>query len=175
MNKRRLIGTCYLIQILLVFSLVSRAGASEIPNDARLLLEKREEAVKAIDRRLVEELEKLKVAHTKRGDLESANAIVALIKQYQADLGIAKDEPSQIARLVGVWRRDTDKTTLQFNPDGTGMWNNRDMFRVSYNAKSDQFEIKSPRWEVNTMKFDDAGTTLIGKNSGGAFKLTRIK
>ena len=175
MNKKRLIEICYLIQILLVFPLVSHASGSEVPNDARLLLEKREEAVKAIDRRLVEELEKLKLANTKRGDLESANAIAALIKQYRADQDIAKDEPSQIARLVGIWRRDTDKTTLQFNADGTGMWNNRDMFRVTYNAKSDQFEIKSPRWEVNTMKFDDDGTILIGKNSGGAFKLTRIK
>ena len=175
MNKSHQIRTCYLIQILLVFSLVSLTGASEVPNDARLLLEKREEAVKAIDRRLVGELEKLKVAHTKRGDLESANAIVAIIKKYQADQGIPKDESSQIARLVGVWRRDTDKSTLQFNADGTGLWNNRDIFRVTYNAKSDQLEMRSPRWEVNTMQFDDTGTTLMGKNSGGAFKLTRIK
>ena len=164
MNKRRLIEICYLIPILLVFSLMSHASGSEVPNDARLLLEKRDEAVKAIDRRLVEELEKLKVAHTKRGDLESANAVVALIKKYKTD-----------ARLVGVWKRDTDGATLQFNADGTGLWNNHDMFTVTYNPKSDQFEMRSPRWEVNTMRFDDTGTILIGKNSGGAFRLTRTK
>ena len=173
MKKIHQVLTCYLIQILLALLLVSHAGASELPSDARLLLEKREKAVKAIDRRMVEELEKLKAAHAKRGDLDSANAIVELMKQYQDDQGNAKEDSSPMARLVGVWRRDTDNTTLLFNSDGTGMWNNRDMFSVTYNAKSEQFELKSPRWETSTMWFDAAGKILIGKNSAGAFKLTR--
>jgi hypothetical protein len=175
----RPIVTCCLIQILFFFSIVSPASGSDVPKDARLLLEKREAAVKAIDQRFVEELKKLKVAHTKRGDLESANAIVELINKYETEQGIAKhessDESSQIARLVGVWKRDVDGNLFQFNADGSGIFANRNMFQVTYNPQTDQFEVRSPHWELNTLRFDDTGTILIGYNSGGAYKLTRTK
>jgi hypothetical protein len=81
-------------------------------------------AVKAIDRRLVEELEKLKLAHTKRGDLESANAIVALIKQYEVDQGITKKEdskPSNVLDLIGTewtWERPGVVETIEFKRHG---------------------------------------------------------
>jgi len=167
-----------LLQTLLLISSISCICGSELPNDAIELLEKRDEAVKAIDRRLVEELDKLKLKHTKKGDLDSANAIVTLIEKYSSDEDIAKTESAQIARLVGTWKRDYDGGSFVFNEDGTGIFNGRDKFRVTYDPKKDQFEMKSPRWRVaNPIRFDHASDAevLLGKHHEGSYKLTRIK
>ncbi len=154
----------YFIQVLSVLSLASLAQGSELPDDARQLLEKRDEAVKAIDRQFAEELEKLKTAHTKRGDLDSANAIAALISS------------TQIARLTGVWKRDYDSSLFEFDAEGGGVWGGRDKFRVIYDPKMDLFELKRPQWDMNTIRFSAAGDTLIGTIKGGrSYKLTRIK
>ena len=166
----------YFIQALSVLSLASLAQGSELPVDARQLLEKRDEAVKAIDRRFAEELEKLKTAHTKRGDLDSANAIVALIDKYKADQSNQKDSSTQIALLAGVWKRDYDSSLFEFDAEGGGVWGGRDKFSVIYDPKMDHFELKRPQWDMNTIRFSAAGDTLIGTIKGGrSYKLTRIK
>ena len=141
MKQMRLIKTASLIQILFVFSIVSLASGSELPSDARLLLEKREKAVKAIDQRLVEELEKIKVAHTKRGDLESANAIMELIQSIDGDV-----ESKYLKKLVGTWKRDTDGTFFEFDGRGGGMWNGRDAFTVTYDVEKRQYTVMAKIW-----------------------------
>lgn len=64
--------------LLLLITLVS---ASELPDDVQRLIDKRSEAVAQINLKFVRELEKLKIKYTKAGDLDSANAIVALIEK----------------------------------------------------------------------------------------------
>lgn len=164
-----------LFQIPCLISTVALAYGAELPDEARQLLEKRTEAVKAIDHRFVEELEKLKVAHTKRGKLDSANAIVALIAQYRVDQDGLKDPQAQIARLKGLWKRDYDGSLFEFDADGGGVWGARDKFRVTYVQKMDHFELTRPQWNLNTIKFAATGDTLIGTVKGGpSYKLTRI-
>ena len=176
MNTPRGHLTAFLIQILCLISIVSLAHGSEIPNDARQLLEKREEAVKAIDRRLVEELEKLKVAYTKHGELDSANAIVEIVNKYRIEPIGQKSASDQIARLTGVWKRDYDSSLFEFDAEGGGIWGGRDKFRVTYDPKMNRFELKRPQWDINTIVFSATGDTLIGTIVGGrSYILTRIK
>lgn len=72
-----------LLQTLLLISSISYIFGSELSNYVIKLLERRDESVKEIDRRLVEELDKLKLEHTKKGDLDSANAIVIANREIQ--------------------------------------------------------------------------------------------
>lgn len=73
-------------QFLLLTTLVS---AGELPDDLQRLIEKRGEAIAQIDLKFVKELEKLKTKYTKAGDLDSANAIVALIEKTPVKLSDA--------------------------------------------------------------------------------------
>ena len=57
----------------------------ELPIDIQSLLNKRNQAVAKIDQTLVQELEKLKVKYTKAGELDLANATVALIENYKTN------------------------------------------------------------------------------------------
>jgi hypothetical protein len=167
-----------LLQALLLISSISYICGSELPNDAIELVKKRDKAVKAIDERLVDELDKLKLNYTRKGDLDSANAIVALIEQYSSMDDVAKTEAAQIARLVGTWKRDYDGGLFVFKADGTGVFNGRDGFRVTYDPNKDQFEMKSPRWRVaNPIEFEDGSDSkvLLGKHHQGSYKLTKIK
>jgi hypothetical protein len=56
------------------------AFGAELPSDVQRLFEQRNNAIQKIDVKFTEELDKLKVKYTKAGDLESANAILDLIK-----------------------------------------------------------------------------------------------
>jgi len=75
------------------------ASAGDIPDDARSLIEKRDEAVARIDLILVGELEKLKIKYTQLGDLDSAVNIVGLIEHYS---GIASDTRPPDAEFDGT-------------------------------------------------------------------------
>lgn len=74
------------IRIGLILSLCVGCGsAEELPNDVQLLVSKRNAAIAKIDHTFIEELEKLKVKYTKAGELESANATVALIDKFRVE------------------------------------------------------------------------------------------
>jgi hypothetical protein len=73
---KELLSHCF--HLLLLTTLVS---AGELPDDVQRLIDKRGEAIAQIDLKFVKELEKLKTKYTKVGDLDSANAIVALIEK----------------------------------------------------------------------------------------------
>jgi hypothetical protein len=60
-------------------------GAEPLPKEAVDLLMKRQEAISRIDETLVAELEKVKLASMKKGDLAAANAVDLLIKEQAGD------------------------------------------------------------------------------------------
>jgi len=76
--RKTLIGTFFII----LFTACS-LSADELPSDVQVLLGKRDRAIERINRTLVVELKKLKVIHTRRGDLEGAIVIADLIKTFQ--------------------------------------------------------------------------------------------
>lgn len=59
--------------------------ADKVPSELKNLQAIRAKKIKAIDNAYIQALEKLKVKFTKRGDLESANTIVAEIKKIGTD------------------------------------------------------------------------------------------
>ena len=63
--------------IVLIFAPSLRA---ELPEEAQRLIDMRKEAVEKIDKKFINELEEIKTTYTKRGDLDSANAILELIR-----------------------------------------------------------------------------------------------
>lgn len=67
-----------------IILLATIASADELPEDLQHLMEKRTEAVAKIDAAFISKLEKLKIKYTKVGDLDTANAIVALIEKFKA-------------------------------------------------------------------------------------------
>jgi hypothetical protein len=76
--------TKYLRHCCHLLMLTTLVSAGELPDDVQRLIDKRGEAIAQIDLKFVNEMEKLKTKYTKAGDLDSANAIVALIKKTPA-------------------------------------------------------------------------------------------
>ena len=82
-----------LIATFLPLALISTISfGAELPQEARRLIDARAKAIENIDKQFVGELEKIKIAYTKKGDLESANAIVNLINTVPLDV-----------QFVGKW------------------------------------------------------------------------
>ena len=71
----------YIYLYCLALSLGTLVSAGELPDDVQRLIDSRARAVLRIDLKFVSELEKLKTKYTKAGNLDSANAIAALIKE----------------------------------------------------------------------------------------------
>lgn len=73
-----------------------------MPQGIQTLIDKRKEAVRKIDKVFVEELEKIKTAYVKAGDLEKANLAAELIKNTSVT---GTDE---VFSLDGEWRYRID-------------------------------------------------------------------
>ena len=82
-----------LIVVFLPLALMSTISlGAELPQEALRLVELRKKAIENIDKQFVGELEKVKITYTKKGDLDSANAIVTLINTVPLD-----------GPLIGKW------------------------------------------------------------------------
>ncbi len=68
---------------------------TELPEEAQRLIASRKKTIETIDKKFVYELDKIKTNYTKKGDLDSANAILDLIKTVPL--------PVEIDVLVGNW------------------------------------------------------------------------
>jgi hypothetical protein len=119
------------------------AHADELPSDVKNLLEKRENAVSAIDKRLVEELEKLKVNYTKRGDLDAANAIVELINNYKptdGDDDVNEDMKKALIGTMWVWFRHE---TITFEDNNKALFNSNDQRLFTWEITDEKERIIS--------------------------------
>ena len=87
--------------IALAFAMPNSFGA-EMPHGIQTLIDKRKEAIRKIDKVFIEELEKVKTAYVKAGDLEKANLAAELIKSTSV---IGTDE---VFSLDGEWRYRID-------------------------------------------------------------------
>lgn len=93
--------------------------AEAIPQDAARLLEKHARAEAKLSATLTSELEKLKIKYTKRGDLDSANAINKLLKDPSKERG-KPNLPDQLDNtkwtFLGINRQDINE--FEFLSDG---------------------------------------------------------
>jgi len=141
---------------LLFLFFIGVSHADEIPSNAKSLLEKRDNAVRVIDRRLVEELEKLKVIYTKRGDLNAANAIVELIGKYKTDEGDENVDKDMKTTLIGtkwVWFRHE---TITFADNDKAFFNSNDQQLFTWKITDEKERIISgttPSGRAYKMKF----------------------
>lgn len=96
----------FLIHFSILAAGCSLVFGKELPSDVKALGTQQAAAALKIDRSYIQELEKLKVKYTKQGDLDTANAIVALIEKTEAK--IIRD-----ALNAGKWNYvDADGKTL---------------------------------------------------------------
>jgi hypothetical protein len=103
--------------------LIGITHADQIPSDVQNLLDKRNSAVRVLDKRLVEELEKLKINYTRKGDLDAANAIVELIGKYNTDGVDENVDKDMKATLIGtkwVW---FGRETITFAHNDKALYN----------------------------------------------------
>ena len=161
---------------LVIFWAYSFSCASEIPNDVQNLLNKRHKAVESIDSKLIKELEKLKVAYTKRGDLKSANTIVGLIEEYNTAQKLS-DKTVLYNKLVNSswkwWKNEritllSNNTALwSYNGRNTFTWkivdvdkriiegitSNGKIYRITFNERFTAGGIKEGETERQTVRF----------------------
>ncbi len=160
-----------LIQISSLVFLISVSLGAELPPEAKRLVEQRDEAIQKIDSKFCEELEKIKLAYTKRGDLDSANAVADLIGKVDS-----KPQAHREGVIEGVWKRDLDDSIWTFDKDGKGgvvFGNVR--FTVDYQAEKKIFFLRSARW-TNIVSYGADLRTLEGTADGGkTYRMRRIK
>lgn len=155
------------LELIAAFALLSPALAGNLPEDARRLAEARYAAIERIDEKFVSELEKLKVAHAKRGDLEAANAIAELIHLLPA---------KEVEQLIGVWKRDRDGSLFEFDGKGGGVFNGKDKFIVQYDREKKRFELQRADWAKNYLSFSDDPAVMDGTVPEiYDFKLTKVQ
>ena len=128
---------------LLFLFFIGYSQADEIPSDVKNLLEKRDNAVSAIDKRLVEELEKLKVNYTKRGDLESANTIVELVAKYKStggDEDVNEDMEKALIGTMWVW---FNHETITFDDNNKALYNSNNQKLFTWTITDEKERIIS--------------------------------
>ena len=155
--------------------LISVSQGVELPLEAKKLADQRSEAIQKIDAKYVQELEKIKVAYTKRGDLDSANAVAELIEKVNF-----RQQASIENVIDGVWKRDHDGRIWTFDGKGSGIAKGGgtykdEKFTVVYDAEKRQFRLRAAKWK-NVVSYGPDRLTLIGDTlDGGSFQLKRIE
>ena len=86
----------------LIAVIIAPSLRAELPEEAQRLIDMRKDAIEKIDRKFIDELEKIKTTYTKRGDLPSANAVQAQIDNLTNALGKPIPVGSPQSRLVGT-------------------------------------------------------------------------
>ena len=167
----------YLRQCCLPLLLTALVSAGELPDDVQRLIDKRGEAIAQIDLKFVKELEKLKTKYTKAGDLDSANAIVALIEKTPV---MVVDTDSGIPRkdlIEGAWKQVSDGKIWTFDDKGGGGGQNPNntRFKVIYDTEKKHFLIKSARWTDIASYGSDFDTLDCISQGGVSYQLRRIK
>jgi hypothetical protein len=98
---RSLSATIFILLSTLVLALPISFGA-EMPQGIQTLIDKRQDAIGKIDKMFIQELEKVKIAYVKAGDLEKANLAAELIKNT------SRSRDNEAFSLDGEWRHRND-------------------------------------------------------------------
>lgn len=147
--------------------LIPTSACAELPVDARRLVDARARELERIDKKFITELESLKVAHMKRGDLNAANEVANLIWSVQS---------KHVRQLSGKWKRDRDGCILEFDGKGHGLFNGSDKFTVQFDSEKQRFEIRKQGWEVNYLTLTDNPDVILASIPGiYDYKLTKEK
>ena len=128
----------FIVILIAVFS--GHALGDSIPTEAKTLLEQRQKAIEKIDEKMTQELEKIKVDYTKRGNLEAAVAVAELIKKFPTSTGPVLD---------GSWKRDVDGGIFTFDGRGGGFFKgkgNKEPFIIFYDPKKGEFILLNEIW-----------------------------
>jgi len=141
---------------------------SDLPPEAKALLAQRQQAIEKIDNKLSQELEKIKVDYTKRGNLEAAVAVSELIKGFPGPEGPA---------LEGSWKRNTDGGVFTFDGRGGGVFQcnkYKAPFHIVYDSSRKEFLLIGPSW-IDTLSNGANDKTMSGHGvNSHMYTITRI-
>lgn len=154
---------------LAIFVAGSSALATELPPDVDKLLKQRNEAISTLNKRYVEELERLKLKYTKKGDLETANAIVELINATGAsesgDKGKRPSESLEKLLMSKVWTYKSGDSVAQITFLEAGRTQTQGWIKdVKWSIENDQILVLHYA-DKNTCRFDFkdfSGTEVLG-------------
>ncbi len=153
------------IFVLTIFNVSFSAVGSELPDDVKNLVEKRQQAVNRINSVFVEELKKLKLNYTRTGNLNTANAIVSLVEQYEVvnDADEDQDMSSLLKNTTWAWFRNESVTFLD---NGRARWSYNDQESFSWRITNQKARVVSgitPRgvnYKITFSKCFTKGTIL---------------
>jgi len=161
----------FVITILSTLSLYA-----EIPKEAQRLVDSRERAIDKIDEKFIKELEKIKVVYTKKGNLDAANAIVALINSVEDDNTVYSNDNTLFSNdtIEGIWKRESTGANVKFDGNGAGTRNGH-KFKVVYDKEKDHFTIRSDTFNC-VLSYGPDMKTLEGSTFRGTkVRLKKIK
>lgn len=145
--------------------------AGDVPMAVETVIEGRNQAIKKIDKVYVQELEKLKLGYTKKGDLKNANLVDELIKGgHLSDI-----EPP---KLDGKWHyviEGQDKGVIRvFNG---GVMIDEQGTRRSFKSQGNLVTIPYSDGQFEKLTLDAKNPDVISgtNHNGTSFVYTRVK
>lgn len=170
-------------ELLLSLLFVSSLSADPIPADARKLLEIRQQAVHKIDLAYAKQLDALMAKYAAAGDTANAAVIAGMIAEVESPADTAPIQatataPEKMAAMEGTWRRDYDGSMWVFTSSGTGNFNGKEPFTMTYDPGQKRITVLSAKW-TNLLAFTPDPDVLNGTYQIGGkkhrYKLTRVK
>ena len=106
---------------------------AELPEEAQRLIDMRKEAIEKIDKKFTDELEKIKITYTKRGDLDSANAILDLIRTVPLPIQFDTQFDGKWQFTAAKWsgiKELRDNGVCYLEGKAQGKWNQTDQHLI---------------------------------------------
>ena len=155
----------------------STSFGAEQPRQLQILIEKHQEATGKVDKAFFEELQKLKTNYTKAGDLESANAVVAVIEGKSVAPQSIEKHASLHNKIVNTtWEYHHKSATVTFDLKesnllrGRGTWGDAKWRVISDN----EIIIEHTSGAKMVMTFDKLFRSFSGHDWDGS-KVTGVR
>ena len=147
---------------------------AQLPEDARKLQDSYEREANKLRLAYAQKLDALRGKYVAAGDTKNADEVSKLIKALESAKPVAVADDSELARLVGKWRRDHDGMLWTFKDTKSGNGGGTE-FTMSYDSKKKAVAIVGPD-AVTFLKFTSDKDVVKGENrKGEPFTLRRVK
>ena len=135
-----------------------------LPKQVESLIKQRSEAMRKIDDTYCRELKRLKIVYTKKGDLDTANAILNLIGKIESE-----GFDSEILNKKWTWRtaRENAGNWFKLNSDGTGVfsasqsirWRKTGLLSIEMTFVAKRGKKATLEWSEDRSRYSGIGLT----------------
>jgi len=177
MNTPTPLPKIFLLIVTILSQTYSTLLAADQPQMLQTLVEKHNEAIRKVDKVFIEELQKLKTSYTKAGDLDSANAVVAVIEGIPVATQPNKGSKKLYDKIINTtWNYHHKSAIVNFEFKEANLLRGRTVWGdAKWRVISDsEIIIEHPNGAKMVMTFDKSFGSFYGHDWDGS-RVTGVK